>query len=169
MTAQELEVIHADLLVAKDILYPSDGNNHSQNNPQLRNLAAYFSAQAIEKSLKGIIRDGGEMDAELSVSHNVVNLLLSVEMCKPSFVHEHQFISQNAKNLSKANGLRYGKKGIEKNDTVAIYKAARELHRELQQEYLKDNPDKRQMFNEAVREYDAMEKISFKKNAPSRE
>lgn len=169
MTAQELEIIHADLLVAKNILYPTNVDNGAQNNPQLNNLAAYLSAQAIEKSLKAIVRDGGEINAELSTSHNVVNLLLGVEMCKPNFIHEHQFIAQNAQNLSKVNGLRYGKKRIEKKDVVAIYKAARGLHRDLLQEYLKDNPDKQQMFNEAVREYEAMDKISFKKNTPSEE
>lgn len=169
MTAQELEVIHADLLVAKNILYPPDGGNHSQNNPQLNNLAAYLSAQAIEKALKNLVHDKGEMNAELSVTHNIASLLISVELYNPNFIRNHEFVTQNAKSLSKANSLRYGKKGIDKGDAIAIYKAARDLHCELQQEYLSENPDKRQMFNEAVRQYDAMEKLPFKRQEAIRD
>ena len=52
-TPQELEIIHADLMVAKSILY---ADNNSSESVQMINLAAYHSVQAVEKSLKAIIR-----------------------------------------------------------------------------------------------------------------
>lgn len=45
----------------------------------MRNLAAFHSAQAIEKALKAIVQDNGAMNEELRMTHNVPILLVTTE------------------------------------------------------------------------------------------
>lgn len=160
MTPQELETIHADIMVAKTILYNDTGIS---NNPYMTNQAAYHSAQAIEKSLKAIIRDGGKMNSILSTTHNIDALLLRAEMCRAGIIHDYPLVAENSDTLSRFNSLRYCGKGIGKYDAISIFKEAKTLYQDLKQEYLKKNPNK-ELFNEnSLKEYDSLEKLKINK------
>lgn len=161
-TPRELEVVHADIMIAKNILYPQDGNTSNQS-PYLLNQAAYHSEQAIEKSLKAIIRAKDENpDEKILKTHNVEGLLLKVELCQPNFVQEHSFIAENAHKLSCFNELRYGDESVGKADTYILFKEARALYQEIEKEYLKDSPDKKQLHNAANQQYRDLKHISLR-------
>lgn len=161
-TPRGLEVIHADIMIAKNILYPQNGDTSKQT-PYLLNQAAYHSEQAVEKSLKAIIRAKNEQpDERVLKTHNIESLLLKAEMCQPNFILEHSFISENAHKLSCFNELRYGDESVNKADTYILYKEARTLFQELEKDYLKEFPDKKQFHNTAVQQYKELKHISLK-------
>lgn len=159
-TAKELEVIHADLMIANNILYADDKSSLS---PYMVNQAAYHSAQAIEKSLKAIIRAGEEnCEYESLVTHNIDRLVVRAEMCSPNFIQEHRFIAENSEKLSAFNGLRYGNKGVSKADAFVLLKEAKELHRELEKEYLHAfSQDKNLLHQSAYAQYQETDRISL--------
>lgn len=160
-TPRELEVIRADIMIAKSILYPQDGNTSNQS-PYLLNQAAYHSEQAIEKSLKAIIRSKDDApDEKVLKTHNIEGLLLRVELCQPNFIQEHAFIAQNAYKLSCFNELRYGDESVGRSDTYVLFKEARALFQEIEKEYLKEAPDKKQLHNAAGQQYKDLKHISL--------
>lgn len=164
-TPRELEVIHADIMIAKSILYPQ-GESTSNQNPYLINQAAYHSEQAIEKSLKAIIRSKEENpDEKILKTHNIEGLLLRAELCQPNFIQEHAFIAQNAHKLSFFNELRYGDESVGRADTYVLFKEARALYNEVQREFLKDAPDKKQLYNIANQQYKGLNNISLDTDA----
>jgi HEPN domain-containing protein len=137
MRASDIELIHADIMSAKLILYGQNGNA-----PFMYNMAAYHSAQAIEKGLKYIIRDNDYiLYKELADSHNISNLLLKVALIRLDFIDEHRFIAECADELSKFNNIRYGKNRISRDSTFSVYHAAKRFFKEMQQEYRQDYPD----------------------------
>lgn len=162
-SAKELEVIHADLMVATNILYSDSNAGYS---PYMVNLAAYHSAQAIEKSLKALIYANGNIDKatekELHKTHNFDNLLVRVETCCPNFIQEHDFIAKNSDRFSAFNGMRYGDKSIDKADVYVLLKEAKDLHKELQEIYLKENgQDKKQLHQSAFQQYKQIDKLEL--------
>jgi HEPN domain-containing protein len=168
MTAQELEIIRADLAMAKMVLYPANENDKMFENPNMMNLAEYHSAQALEKCLKGIVRDGGKLDDELAKSHSIEGLMLKAELCRPNIIQEYKFAAENAETLSKANGLRYGIKSVEAKDVYATYKEAKALFYVLEKEHLKENNiSKEDHFKEAREQYNNTRKLNF--NSPNRQ
>lgn len=100
--ASELELIHADLLVARSILNSPDT---VKDNPYMTNMIAYHSQQAIEKSLKAIIRGADRGDDDLLHSHDMAALCMEVQSIRPNFSQEYDFIFQNARTLYHANEL----------------------------------------------------------------
>lgn len=160
MTPHTLETIHSDILVAKAILYSKEGLNEI---PYLINQAAYHCAQAIEKSLKAIINNGGKLTNALHNTHNIDALMLKAEVCREGIIREYPLIAENSEVLSQFNALRYCGKGISKNDTIKLYKQARDLYQDLLSEFLKEHPDKKRYFAKSVREYDALEKLRLSK------
>lgn len=79
-------------------------------------MSAYHLGQAIEKSLKAIIRaerpdlykqvdrDGKPV---VTTSHKIDMLLTKAEICRNGITAAHKFIAENATALSDFNNLRY--------------------------------------------------------------
>lgn len=156
---QELEAINSDILIAKKLLY----DKSLSSNPYITNQIAYHSSQAIEKTLKAIIRDGGKMTSSLSTSHNIDALMIRAERCRVGIIHEYPLISENSDTLSKFNILRYCGKGINKSDAVSIFKEARRLYQEVENEYLKESPNKNNLRQKSLKEYRSLEKLKINK------
>lgn len=133
----DFEVVHADLMTSKSILY-----SENKKIPFMLNMAGYHAGQAIEKLLKIILKEERyDVYKELSDSHNISNLVIKVELCRKGFIDAHPFIGENADELSKFNNLRYGKKYIERDAVFAVYRAANQFYKELMNEYLQEFPD----------------------------
>lgn len=163
MTARDLEAINADITIAKTLMY----NQNLSRNPYIINQIAYHSCQAIEKSLKAIIRNEGKMTTGLSRSHSISGLMLGCETCRQGIIHEYPFITKNAEVLTKFNSLRYAERGVNKADAFALFKEAQKLHRNLEKEYLKDDLSKRKMREISLKEYNGLEKYSLDKSCLS--
>lgn len=164
MTAHDLVLISTDLSEAERLI-------RKTNNPQNINLLGYFSVQAIEKSLNVLLQTNPHNDrcSKCIHSHNVTNKLLNIGITHPKFLQNHPYITQNAKNLSACNGLRFGQTYIDLSDAMDIFKAAKELYSELLAEYQKTQPDEKKMLDEARREHFQTRQIKFNKGVPSRD
>lgn len=140
-----------DLEVAKaDIEMADLGINSHSENPNVLAMSAYHLGQAIEKSLKAIIRaerpdlykqvdrDGKPV---VTTSHKIDMLLTKAEICRNGITAAHKFIAENATALSDFNNLRYGKMQIAEKELAELSKAAKEIVGELETEFLKANPD----------------------------
>ena len=140
-----------DLEVAKaDIEMADLGINAHSENPNVLAMSAYHLGQAIEKSLKAIIRaerpdlyrqndrDGKPI---VTTSHKIDMLLTKAEICRNGITAAHKFIAENATALGDFNNLRYGKMQIAEKELAELYKAAKEIVGELEAEFLKANPD----------------------------
>lgn len=140
-----------DLEVAKaDIEMADLGINAHSENPNVLAMSAYHLGQAIEKSLKAIIRaerpdlyrqndrDGKPI---VTTSHKIDMLLTKAEICRNGITAAHKFIAENATALGDFNNLRYGKMQIAEKELAELSKAAKELVGELEAEFLKANPD----------------------------
>jgi len=136
MTSKDLTIINADLITASSILYlPAEKEN---NNPYLANLGAYHATQAIEKSLKAIIKTDGNMNYELGHTHDLSSLFVTAASSRPELLHENEFIAENTDILSQANGLRYGTKSISFYNARGILYNAKKLFHKLEKEYMKE-------------------------------
>lgn len=141
---KDLEVIKSDIEMADLAI-----NSHSEN-PNMLGMAAYHLGQAIEKSLKAIIRaerpdmyravdrDGKPV---ITISHKIEMLLNKAEICRSGIIASHNFIAENALALSDFNNLRYGKMKITEAELAELSKAAKEIASELEKEFVKANPD----------------------------
>lgn len=159
--ASELELIHADLLVARSILNSPDT---VKDNPYMTNMIAYHSQQAIEKSLKAIIRGAGKGDDDLLHSHDMAALCMEVQSIRPNFSQEYDFIFQNARTLYHANELRYGESGIPAFTAKGIFFNANKLFCELEAEYTKETSfDRKDIRRIAKEHYDSLPKYSVKR------
>ena len=140
-----------DLEVAKaDIEMADLGINAHSENPNVLAMSAYHLGQAIEKSLKAIIRaerpdlyrqndrDGKPI---VTTSHKIDMLLTKAEICRNGITAAHKFIAENATALGDFNNLRYGKMQIAEKELAELSKAAKEIVGELEAEFLKANPD----------------------------
>ena len=140
-----------DLEVAKaDIEMADLGINAHSENPNVLAMSAYHLGQAIEKSLKAIIRaerpdlyrqndrDGKPI---VTTSHKIDLLLTKAEICRNGITAAHKFIAENATALGDFNNLRYGKMQIAEKELAELSKAAKEIVGELEAEFLKANPD----------------------------
>lgn len=162
MNVSELEVIKADLLTANMILKDNTGAKY---NAYMVNMSAYHSGQAIEKCLKAIARENGDLDDTVALSHSVEKLLLKAELHDEGFIQKHKYIAKNADTISKFNGLRYGMKSIALSDAKDIYFHAKELHKELEQRYMEKNKVvlKDCYRSKSKTEYNKLEKLKFER------
>lgn len=157
MTAHELELIHADLMVAKEIKDSPEGR---RDNPYMMNMVAYHSAQAIEKSLKAVIRGAGREDDELFYTHNISELIMEVQAIRPNFSTDYEFIQQNARRLNHANELRYGDSGIAPATASGLLWNANKLFVELEEEYMKETSfDRKDIRRIAKEHYETLPKF----------
>lgn len=125
----------ADLIVAKKIFY--DKERVWTVNPEMLNLAAYHSAQAVEKLLKLYVREKSEeLFNSISHSHNISEVLIKLEFCRKGFVGAHPDIALNADIITRMNRLRYGDGQISRDDCYAILTLAKNLCNEYLAEYL---------------------------------
>lgn len=162
MTSEELEIIHADLMVAKNCLTPPDEKKAQLQNPFMINMGAYHAEQAIEKSLKAVIREGGKMDAELATTHNLSRLLVVAELVQPNIIQEHPFIAENSDVLSQANGLRYGTKSISLYDAKGLLFNANALYKQLEERhYLESGKNVQEQRSESVQAYSRKDRLNF--------
>ena len=120
------------------------GNMAMQNKDNLHmvGMAAYHYTQALEKSLKSIIRANSDKnDKQLASSlatHDFSYLLVQTELCSAGFVQDHKFIADNVQELSAINGVRYGNKAIRKGDVYVLMKEAQKLYQALEHDLIQD-------------------------------
>lgn len=161
MKAHELELIHADLMAAKSILDSPDGR---KENPYMMNLVGYHAQQAIEKSLKAIVRGAGKGDDDLLHSHDMAGLCMEVQAIRPDFSEKYSFIFENARTLYHANELRYGETNIPAFTAKGILFNANKLYYELEKEYTKETGFNRKDIRRiATEHYDTLPKYSVKR------
>lgn len=134
VSAKELEVIRADVTVGKSAMQTKD-------NPVMVSMAAYHFAQAIEKSVKAVIRENADepVSPDTLYTHNMEHLLVQAERHSAGFIQNHLFIADNAATLSAFNGMRYGNKTISVPDAYVLMANAEKLMEELEQAYMQEN------------------------------
>lgn len=135
ITASELELIHADIMAAEVIMRSPES---IKGNPYMMNMAAYHTQQAVEKSLKAIIKANGGGDEDMLHSHDMGSLCSVVATIRPDFGRRHEFIAVNARNFYFANELRYGEQGIPQKTVEGLLYAAKGLFLNLEKEYGKE-------------------------------
>ncbi len=132
ISIKEWSVIAADIAI---------GNNAMQNttSSHMIGMAAYHYTQAMEKSLKAIIRANNEdVSQKILETHDFDKLLVMTELASEGFIASHRFIAENSQTLSNANGMRYGNKGMSKGDAFVLMKETKKLFYELQNELCKE-------------------------------
>lgn len=141
ISAKDCSLIEADILLANTAMSNKD-------NLHMVAMAAYHYSQAIEKSLKAIIKANDDKSPDHT--HDIATLLVQTELCSPNFITDHKFIADNAAELSAMNGLRYGDKAIRKGDVYVLMKEAQRLYGELEQDLMKSaSMDKDQLQKQA--------------------
>ena len=113
-------LIESDILLANTAMANKD-------NLHMVAMAAYHYSQAIEKSLKALIKANGEKHPDHT--HDIATLLVQTELCCPNFIADHKFIADNAQELSSMNGARYGDKIIRKSDVYVLMKETQKHQR----------------------------------------
>lgn len=141
ISAKDCSLIEADILLANTAMA-------NKENLHMVAMAAYHYSQAIEKSLKAIIKANDEKNPDYT--HDIATLLVRTELCCPNFIADHKFIADNSAELSAMNGLRYGDKAIRKGDAYVLMKEAQRLYEELEQDLMKTvSMDKTQLQKQA--------------------
>lgn len=168
ITANDIELIHADLMTAKATIEIDKGEGTKQN-PFLINMIAYNAEQAIEKTLKAIIRNAepkqmktalenavkASIDDEetakrykitddkinaIMQSHDTSLLFYAVCEIQPDFEKKHPVIMMNKRRLPHINELRHGESSVSyQNAVYVLYLNAKNLFKELEAEYMKEN------------------------------
>ena len=118
------ENVHADLMIAKGIIYGE------ANNPYMYNMAAYHSVQAIEKCMKELLLRTKNYEEESLKTHNVPELLVKLEREYEGFINAHPVISDNAHQYMMMNQIRYEDKLCPPLVVKGIYKQAQRLYGE---------------------------------------
>lgn len=112
---------------------------HDRNSANMIGQAAYHFTQALEKSLKSIIRANSEKPNRTSLAtHDFDHLLVQTEMCCNGFIAEHGFLADNSQTLSAMNGVRYGDKSVRKGDVYVIMREAQDLYNALTQDLCRE-------------------------------
>lgn len=130
ISAKDWSLINADVSLA-NVAMDNEKNLH------MIGMAAYHYTQAIEKSLKAIIRANNPEFKKSLATHDFAFLLVETELCCAGFIDKHQFIADNSQELSVMNGVRYGNKTVRKGDVYVLMKEARELFNDLEQDLLR--------------------------------
>lgn len=160
MTAHELELIHADLMTAKTLADSSEGR---RDNPYVANMIAYHSIQAIEKSLKALLRDTNT-DEELMYSHDMLRLCGEVQLVRPEFAREYEFIYQNARTLYFGNELRYGDNSISMYNAKGLMYNANNLFMNLKDEYIRETGFSKEDIRRIAKEhYSSLRRFNLKR------
>lgn len=128
ISIQDWSVISADIVTGNSIIQNGE-------NMQMINMAAYHYAQAIEKSLKSLIKANSEKHKSLA-THDICFLLVETELCCNGFIAKYPFIADNAQELSNMNGARYGNKCIKKGDAFVLMREAQDLFETLENELM---------------------------------
>lgn len=132
MNAYELDNIRADIRMAELVYDPEEFGR----SPNIINMVAYHSAQAIEKCLKSIIRDNdtnGNLDW-LNHTHNISSLLIKAELHQNGIINNHNYIAEHAEAITHLNTIRYGDERVTTQDAFATFKAAKALYNEARLE-----------------------------------
>lgn len=134
VSAKDLELVRADITIGLSAM-------HDKDNPIMIGMAAYHFSQAIEKSVKAVIREKATepVSQDTMYAHNMEHLLLQAERFSAGFIQKHPFIADNAFTLSAFNGMRYGNKTISKPDVYILMKNAKNLLYELENAYMQEH------------------------------
>lgn len=112
-------IINADMSIANNAM-------KKENDLAMLNMAGYHYAQAIEKTLKGLVKANNERSRCFG-THDLCFIVVETELCCPGFIQKFPYIAHNATELSSANGIRYGNKTIRKMDLNILAKEAQTL------------------------------------------
>lgn len=155
VSTKDWGVIKSDITLANNAM-------NDKENLMMISMAAYHYAQAIEKSLKALIRANADIIPDLN-THDFSFLILQTEMCCSGFVQNHKFLVDNCQELSCMNGTRYGDKIIRKGDAFVLMKEAKRLFTEIEQDLiLALDIDKEQLQRQANNAYkDSSRFLSF--------
>lgn len=112
-------IINADMSIANNAM-------KKENDLAMLNMAGYHYAQAIEKTLKGLVKANNEKSRCFG-THDLCFIVVETELCCPGFIQKFPYIAHNATELSSANGIRYGGKTIRRMDLNTLAKEAQML------------------------------------------
>lgn len=162
-------MIEEDINLAKTLFYTPNGRGNEngsravrelQENPCVMNMVTYFSVQAIEKSLKYYIeRENPYKFENIKYSHNVSDLLKTLEEGKQGFIKRHPDIYYNANTLTYCNNLRYSVSSVSKDDAYWVMGVARSIYHEVKRDFEEEM---------AGRNIKAEEKEHFNRKKPVR-
>lgn len=162
MRPDDLANARADIITAKSILnLPS---STLSNNPILYNHVMYHSVQAIEKMLKGIVRDGKPKYNKVMLNkHNISYLFTKAAESRPEIVKKYEFISENSDILSTANSLRYGKVSVNRQDAESVCHIAEKMCNDFEKQYARSRKKPvKAVRSSALRYYRKLETVEFK-------
>lgn len=130
ISTKDWSLIGADIALA-NVAMNDTGNLH------MIGMAAYHYTQAIEKSLKAIIKANNPEFKKSLATHDFPFLLVETELCCTGFIDKHQFIADNSQELSNMNGARYGNKAVRKGDVCVLMREAQDLYNALGQDLMR--------------------------------
>ena len=142
----DMELMKADIEAADTVFELSN----TSDNPNLLCIVGYEYAQAVEKSLRSIVRADrkdiyNKADRNgiryVHKTHDITALLGYAETCRPGLSAKHYYINKNACKLNDFNNLRYGIASITRSELHSLSLAAKALVSELEQERLEKYAD----------------------------
>ena len=150
VTAGDLMLVKADLMVAQAILSSSEG---VRGNLYMANMAAAYAEHAIEKVMKAMLKEQGGFE-HLLRGHNTVVLFNAVASVRPHFAEEHEFLDANKRRLPHINrAVRYGEKGISYHDARGLLYVASKLCNEAEAELVEKTGIGKKALGDAGRAY----------------
>lgn len=165
VTAGDLLLVKADLMVAQAILSSTEG---VRGNLYMANMAAAHAEHAIEVVMKAMLKEQGGFE-HLLRGHSTVALFNAVASIRPNFAEEHEFLDANKRRLPHINrAVRYGEKGITYHDARGLLYVASKLCNEAEAELVEKTGISKKALNEAGRKhYASLESQRVNKPVPA--
>lgn len=153
---EDLMLIKAELDAASIILNTSE---NVRGNLYMANMIALHAGQAIEKSMKAILKSAGESPDKLRC-HNITLMFNQVAAIRPNFAENHEFIDANQRRLPYLNNLvRYGERGISYYDAKGLFFVASNLYKEIEAETMeKTGLSRKEIEEAAIAHYRSLQK-----------
>lgn len=165
ITAGDLMLVKASLKTADVILASSRG---VKSNLYMSNIIAFHAEQAIERTMKAILKEHGGFGDAILKGHNVALLLESVASIRPNFAENYEFIDANKRRLPHIpKAVRYGDDGISYFDAKGIFFVAKRLCEDFEKELIEKSGKTPEEIAEAGRaHYASLEKWRVSRPIP---
>ena len=162
-------MIRMDIALAKAMFYKpnADGSrilSEIQENPADLSYVGYFCGQAIEKGLKYFVERYNPLAWDkVKYTHDIDTLLDAADECLCGFRQDHADISHFSRNITCLKNMRYVVSSISKDDAFYVMGLARNLFAEVEKDFDKEIPDRKQMRTEEKDHYERRKVIRFKR------
>lgn len=155
---RDLGVIQADIIVAEATLATAE----KTDNKNLLCMAGYHMAQAAEKCLKAIIRtERHDLYKGVCNTHDITRLMHKAEISRPGTTVSHTMIAENSEKLSEFNNMRYGLTSVTTKELNALLDAVKSFEKELEQDFERTHPNKKQNARNAQNEWNGRPKADL--------